>query len=469
MGFSVMNEPKKQLSRAGKRQLVLLAAIALLIVAVLMLVMKVAENNAPPPRTPKAKTQTTNITAPGAVSDETAAQVTDRRLAEFQAMLRAQEQEQAKRLQEAAEKAREEERQRQERENNRSSRSNRSIDSEDSPEGGGNLKLFDPSKMGQNSRRESEAGSFAPGQLNSQPQGPRVRTLTFSETAPMNTGLQNRSIDDRSDMQTRPISIGGNASDYEAVGRALRGEGARGRLGQSPQESVKAETYLPSGTFFRVSTVNGIDAPAGGQAQNNPQPLLMVVSDWGNMPNSFKADVKHCFVIGSAWGDLSAERAMARTESLSCIRPNGDVIDVPLTGFVVGPDGRNGFRGRVVTKQGQVLANALWTGMLSGFGDVARQMNSTPVIIAGSVANRESPTGQEVLQRSALGGLGEAAKTLSQYYITLAEKLYPVIETDGGLTAEIVLTRGVAIKKGEKVGTTNDFSNLGQALNRLRQ
>jgi len=465
-----MNEPKKKLSRAGKRQIVLLTAIALLIVAVLMLVMKVAESNAPPPRTPQAKTQTHNITAPGAISDETAAQVTDRRLAEFQAMLRAQEQEQAKRLREASEKAREEERQRQERENGRRNRTGgSSASADDGDVEDGNLKLFDPSKMGQNSRRSEN--TFNPAvQVQPQVVEPRVRTLTFSEQPVVSTA---GAAFEPSSRNSSPAAIdqSGDPADYAAVGRALRGEGSSRRMGQSSSstDARNAETYLPSGTFFKVSTVNGIDAPAGGQAQNNPQPLLMVVSDWGNMPNSFKADVKHCFVIGSAWGDLSSERAMARTETLSCIRPNGDVIDVPLTGFVVGPDGRNGFRGRVVTKQGQVLANALWTGMLTGFGDVARQMNSTPVIIAGSVANRQSPTAEEVLQRSALGGVGEAAKTLSQYYISLAEKLYPVIETDGGLSAEIVLTRGVAIKRGEKVGTTHDFSNLGQALNRLRQ
>jgi conjugal transfer pilus assembly protein TraB len=193
----------------------------------------------------------------------------------------------------------------------------------------------------------------------------------------------------------------------------------------------------------------------------------MVVSDWGNMPNAFRADVKSCFVIGSAWGDLSAERAMARTESLSCVRPNGDVIDVPIAGFVVGPDGRNGFRGRVVSKQGQVLANALWVGMLGSFGDVAKQVNSTPVVIAGTLATQQTPSTSDVLRRSALGGAGESAKSLAQYYITLADKLYPVVEVNGGQSAEVVLTRGVAVKESQRVGSSADLVQLSSSIQRL--
>jgi conjugal transfer pilus assembly protein TraB len=34
---------------------------------------------------------------------------------------------------------------------------------------------------------------------------------------------------------------------------------------------------------------------------------------------------------------------------------------------------------------------------------------------------------------------------LAQYYITLAEKTFPVIEVDAGRTVDVVLTQGVAI------------------------
>lgn len=449
----------KQLSRAGKRQLVLIGAVGFLLMATIMLALKVAESNAPPPRQPKTKVETTRLNAPGTLSEETMAAVQDRRLAQLQANMKAAQEETERKQREAAAKVEEEAKKAQERSAGASSAQ------QEPPNHGQPRKLFDASKMGDDYKpgqwKAQNAGGTELGEQ--RPQLPPVTTLEF--------GAANTDAAEHKE-KTKLLEVNeGTRRNYEAVGKALRSgasvDGQRPFGARAPAPSPKAETYLPSGTFFRVSTMNGMDAPAGGLAQSNPQPVLMVVSDWGNMPNSFRADVKHCFVIGSAWGDLSAERALARTESLSCVRPNGDVIDVPIAGFVVGPDGRNGFRGRVVSKQGQVLANALWAGTLGSFGDVAKQVNSAPVVIAGTLATQQSPSTSEILRKSALGGIGESAKTLAQYYINLADKLYPVIEVEAGLTAEIVLTRGVSVKESQKVGSSADLVNLSSSIQRL--
>lgn len=441
----------RKLSRAGKRQLVLIGAVSLLVMAVIMLTIKLAENNAPAPKTPKVKATKTTIAAPGSVPEETVAAVTERRLAELQATIKLQDAERDKRLKEAEVRAQ------RDREKDRPSTDGSAGASRPDDEGARSpaprIKLFDPTRMGTNDRvRAQQSRALAESEVQQEPKVPTVTTMTFGAQAeePQVPGAR------KAAGVVEPVHA---VADYEEVGAALRSRSTKSLVAPKVAQ-MTSETHLPSGTFFKVSTMNGMDAPAGGQAQNNPQPVLMMVSDWGNMPNSFRANVKHCFVIGSAWGDLSAERAMARTESLSCIRPNGDVIDVPIAGFVVGPDGRNGFRGRVVTKQGQVLANALWTGTLGAFGDVAKELNKTSLVVTSGVVTQESPGTAEVLRRGALGGMGEAAKSLSQYYINLADKLYPVIETDAGLTAEVVLTRGVSIKVGQGQGAGASGANV---------
>lgn len=454
---------QRKLSRAGKRQLVLISALALLVMAVIMLTLKVAESNAPAPKAPKVKAKKTTIAAPGSIPEDTVAAVTERRLAELQATIKLQDAERDKRIKDAELRAqRDREKERPDRQaTNESAGVSREGSTGETPR----YKLFDPSRIGTNDRVRMQARvDQQPGTEAATAPQAVVTTLTFGPQEP--NAIQ----------QTGPSRKAFGAVDparalasYEEVGSALRTRTTKSLSAtQKPSQSMTSETHLPSGTFFKVSTMNGMDAPAGGQAQNNPQPVLMMVSDWGNMPNSFRANVKHCFVIGSAWGDLSAERAMARTETLSCIRPNGDVIDVPIAGFVVGPDGRNGFRGRVVTKQGQVLANALWTGTLGAFGDVAKELNSSSLVVASGVVTQEKASTSEILRRGALGGMGEAAKSLSQYYINLADKLYPVIETDAGLTAEVVLTRGVSIKDGQGQGSTAgagfDLAGWAQAL-----
>ena len=42
-------------------------------------------------------------------------------------------------------------------------------------------------------------------------------------------------------------------------------------------------------------------------------------------------------------------------------------------------------------------------------------------------------------------GVGKALDRLAQYYISLAEKVFPVIEVDAGRTVDVVITQGVTL------------------------
>ena len=119
---------------------------------------------------------------------------------------------------------------------------------------------------------------------------------------------------------------------------------------------------------MRVVLLAGLDAPTGGQAQNNPHPILMRVLDPAQLPNRYMADMKDCVVTANGYGDISSERAYIRTDRLSCIDQKGGAVDVSLKGYVAGEDGKAGMRGRLVSKQGQALANAFLAGIGSGIG-----------------------------------------------------------------------------------------------------
>ena len=104
-------------------------------------------------------------------------------------------------------------------------------------------------------------------------------------------------------------------------------------------DKPQAKTYVPSGSFMRAALLGGLDAPTGGQAQNNPWPVLLRVQDNAFLPNRYRARVKECFMLGSGYGDISSERAYLRLESLSCVLNNGEVVDTPAKGYIVGEDG----------------------------------------------------------------------------------------------------------------------------------
>jgi len=202
--------------------------------------------------------------------------------------------------------------------------------------------------------------------------------------------------------------------------------------------------YLPSGAFTRALLLGGLDAPTGGQAQRNPQPVLLRLMDNAVLPNQFRAKVKECFVVGAGYGDVSAERAYIRTESLSCITRDGTAIDVPIKGYVAGEDGKAGMRGRLVSKQGQILANALLAGVASGIGQAFTQSATTMSVSPLGSTSSVDPGKQ--LQAGLGTGMGKALDRLAQYYITLAEKVFPVIEIDAGRSVDVVLTQGIALQ-----------------------
>lgn len=201
-------------------------------------------------------------------------------------------------------------------------------------------------------------------------------------------------------------------------------------------------TFLPV-SFTRGTLLGGVDAPTGGQAQSNPHPLLIRLSDNSFLPNRFRAEYRECFVIAAAYGDISSERAYGRTESLSCVREDGTALEVKIQGSIYGEDGKVGMRGRLVTKQGQMLANALMAGIVSGLGQGISQANTTTFTSALGTVN--SQTSEQALRAGVGNGVGKALDRLAQYYIKLAEQTFPVIEVDAGREIDVVITKGVRV------------------------
>ena len=230
-----------------------------------------------------------------------------------------------------------------------------------------------------------------------------------------------------------------------------------------------AHRYLPSGAFARAVLLGGLDAPTGGQAQRNPQPVLLRLVDNAVLPNHFRSRIKACFVVGAGYGDISSERAYIRTESLSCVTRDGTAIDMPIKGYVAGEDGKAGMRGRLVSKQGQLLANALIAGIAGGIGQAFQQSSTTFSVSPLGSTSTLDPAKQ--LEAGLGAGVGKALDRLAQYYISLAEKVFPVIEIDAGRTVDVVVTQGFSLQGALDV-TTQDreaFPHLAERSIQLKR
>ena len=206
------------------------------------------------------------------------------------------------------------------------------------------------------------------------------------------------------------------------------------------EKVVKKKYYLPP-SFMEATLLSGLDAPAIRKGKGNPVPCLFRIKAPAVLPNRVKANLKGCFVIGEALGNLATERADIRLVSLSCIDRKGKaVIDQKVKGFVVDNDGKIGLRGRVVSKMGATLARALLAGLASGigraFGYQAYTYTYSP---EGTLIVPE----EEKIAKAAIGGgVSQAAEEIQKFYLDLAKQTVPVVEILATRNVTLVISEG---------------------------
>jgi conjugal transfer pilus assembly protein TraB len=192
----------------------------------------------------------------------------------------------------------------------------------------------------------------------------------------------------------------------------------------------------------------------------------MMLDDLTQLPNRVQFNAKECRLIGAAKGDLSSERAHIRLETLSCVDEFDVVHEMKAKGYVFGEDGKPGVRGRLVSKQGQLLANALLAGIGSGMGQIIGQQS---MIYNQTALGTTTTVNPNTVVQGGLGiGVSRAMERLAQYYIKMAEKIFPIIEVDAGRVVDIAFTGGVDYledvdtKGGGLVGLINPQESSAQ-------
>ncbi len=218
------------------------------------------------------------------------------------------------------------------------------------------------------------------------------------------------------------------------------------------QKDTQTVGWLPSGSFIHGALLSGVDAGTG-TGSSLPYPVLMRLNDPAILPNQSKMDLAECFVIGAAFGDLPSERVFIRTETLSCLRKSGGIltIDGDLKGHVIGEDGKLGLRGRVVAKEGTLIARSLLAGFLGGLGQAFRpRITQAPLLLGGTDLNKNQsftlPPFGDTMEAAGVTGVGKSMDMLAHYYISQVQKIFPVIEIDAGRQVDVVVLKGMPLK-----------------------
>jgi conjugal transfer pilus assembly protein TraB len=192
---------------------------------------------------------------------------------------------------------------------------------------------------------------------------------------------------------------------------------------------------IPAGSILSGYLLTGLDAPTGTRASSSPAPVLLRVKKEAILPNSAFADVVDCHLLGSAYGDLGAERVYIRGETVSCILADNTAVEGEVKFYVAGEDGKNGLRGTLVSRSGRILAAAAGTALADGLLSSLEDSSTESVFLSGASSSS-----------GALSGASEGFDLLTEYYLDLAEQTFPVIEIKNDRWVDVVLTSMLTIK-----------------------
>lgn len=172
--------------------------------------------------------------------------------------------------------------------------------------------------------------------------------------------------------------------------------------------------------------------------------LRQMLEKWQGMvlvtgPNKTRIDLSHCFMIAKARANLSTERVIMETDTISCVRDSGEHFKAQARGYTAGDDSSFGSTGTFISKQGQVLLAAVLANIAKNAGEaVALAQQSTAVVGIDKAATATNVTGDKgafVAGKSMV----DASATVAQWYLDYAKQLIPSIGIGSGQRVHVVM------------------------------
>ncbi|KEO86855.1 conjugal transfer protein TraB [Erythrobacter sp. JL475] len=211
--------------------------------------------------------------------------------------------------------------------------------------------------------------------------------------------------------------------------------------------------YLPPNSYAPARVIVGVDASAGVSSQTDPLPVVLRITGPARsvMQNGkvLTTQIEGCIVNGAARGDLSSEKVYVKLARMTCDQPGGRVAVSEVKGFISFA-GKSGVRGRVVSREGNLVSQALLAGIVGGFGrGFSANANGIFAGQVGTGQQRQQLSATDILAGGLGQGAGEAADTVSRYLIERAEQYQPVVEMPTGIAVEIVFLDGVFVRNSQ--------------------
>lgn len=246
-------------------------------------------------------------------------------------------------------------------------------------------------------------------------------------------------------LELKRVSDIAESNKYEQEAIIRGGEVSSIKIGSHVQwdKPKDIRDYIPETSFVSGYTLGGIVTSTGiNTASENATPVVIRLSNRGNLPKNINVDISKCRVQGSSYGDLSSERVIIRAEKLICIDPKTELVTTSdVIGVVHGDDGMNGIKGKVIATSSKHIKNVFIGSMLSGLASSSKGIEGLTLTSLGAV-NTKRQGFKDVAGQGLLNGGSNAGEKIADYYLRLAEQMSPVLTVPGGVKVDVIFTKG---------------------------
>lgn len=217
--------------------------------------------------------------------------------------------------------------------------------------------------------------------------------------------------------------------------------------------------------FQRATLITGADVPT--LQKGNDLTRTVWFSTTGDMliANGHTENIKECIIQAAATGNFASASADIRLTKISCsaVDENGKYYKLvgSVKGWVYGENGKQGLKGRLVTKEGELIEKAIPLALLEGAIKAlenSTKSNSTIYAYPGSTSG--TSTMNNIQDSFAEGTTKTASTTLdkfSDYYLMILEQLNPTIELKAGRETTIGFEGGEVLQLEEYTPADVDF------------
>lgn len=215
------------------------------------------------------------------------------------------------------------------------------------------------------------------------------------------------------------------------------------------KEERTPENYVWAGTHVEGLMLSGAKGDAGINGSKNMGTALIRLDSNGVMPNNRHSYLNGCYAIVSTYGDLSDDAVVMHLETLSCAKPNLS-FEQKVYGSVYDLDAMQDLRGTSILKTKPLLEYSVAAGILAGFGDGLKNLNTAQTINPGAGTITTYGQATTLAQSAAGGAVSNPANKISDYIMKIADIYHPLVIARAGRRVSVMFSKGFWIDRAHQ-------------------